>query len=232
MLDFLNNYFNNTSLKVKIELYLLPLFLFYLIYYGSFVLFVEETSKLETKVNLNEFENKKFDGSLLELYSKIETYAKEEKIFIVSMQKNKNIIDIKAKTTSIAMINFIYKIENINSFTKINYLKIEEESEDSLYLVDLKIDLNKFYIKEKNTYYKNSSINSSKSNISSKKINNYKINAIISDYALINGSWIKKYEYIDDYKIIDIGRDFVLLKNEDYEIRLELENEEYLKRIY
>ena len=182
MLDFLNNYFNNTSLKVKIELYLLPLLLFYLIYYGSFVLFVNEASKLETKVNLNEFENKKFDGSLLELYSEIETYAKEEKIFIVSMQKDKNIIDIKAKTTSTAMINFIYKIENINSFTKINYLKIEEQLEDSLYLADLKIDLNKFYIKEKkekNTNYKNTSINSSKSNISSKKINNYNINAII-----------------------------------------------------
>ncbi|MGE0052316.1 MAG: hypothetical protein AB7S49_12415, partial [Arcobacter sp.] len=58
-----------------------------------------------------------------------------------------------------------------------------------------------------------------------------KINAIIADYAFINNIWVKKNEKINGLELIKIQRNFVVLKNENEEIKLELLNEEYLKKL-
>ena len=60
----------------------------------------------------------------------------------------------------------------------------------------------------------------------------YELKAIIADFAMINNTWIKKDEYIDNFKLINIGKNFVFLENEEKEIKLEITNEEYLKKIY
>ncbi len=57
----------------------------------------------------------------------------------------------------------------------------------------------------------------------------FRINAIVDDFAFINETWIKKNEKIEDYKLIKIDRNFVVLSNESNEIKLELLNEEYFK---
>ena len=71
MLNQLNNKFINLSLKTKIEFYLLPLLLLYLIYYSFQNLINSEIDEIKNSVNISQFENKKFDGSFLELFNQI-----------------------------------------------------------------------------------------------------------------------------------------------------------------
>ena len=60
----------------------------------------------------------------------------------------------------------------------------------------------------------------------------YELKAIIADYVLINDIWIKKNENLNDFKLIEINKDYVLLQNDEKILKLELANEEYLKNIY
>ena len=56
------------------------------------------------------------------------------------------------------------------------------------------------------------------------------LNGIVHNYALLNGNWIELNGIIDTYRLIKIDRDFVLLKSDNKEIKLELNHEEYFKR--
>jgi hypothetical protein len=57
------------------------------------------------------------------------------------------------------------------------------------------------------------------------KDSDFKINGIILNYAFINDTWVTINDVINEYKIIKIGKDFVLLRNEDSEIKLEIIDE-------
>jgi hypothetical protein len=227
MLNFLNNRFTNSSLKVKIELYLLPLFLLYLIYYFLFDSKNNNESKnVQSKINIQDYSNKIFKGSFLELFRNIEKYANDENIIIKSINENKNIIQIKGKANEYQILKLIKNIENINNFTKIDSLIIFNNKDSNLCFFDMKVNLNKFYIKKQN---KN---NNQKILTNISKIEkSYKVQAIVSNYVFINKKWFKENEMIDDFKLIEINRNYVLLKNDEKELKLELLNEEYLKRI-
>jgi hypothetical protein len=227
MLNFLNNRFTNSSLKVKIELYLLPLFLLYLTYYFLFgSKNNNESKKLQSKINIQDYSNKVFKGSFLELFRNIEKYAKDENILIKSINENKNIIQIKGRANEYQILKLINNIENINNFTKIDSLIISNNEVSEIYFFDLKVNLNKFYIKKINKDI-NQTIIINKEEIEK----SYKIQAIVSNYVFINKKWFKENEMIDDFKLIEINRNYVLLKNDEKELKLELLNEEYLKRI-
>ena len=79
MLANFKNSFENSSLKIKIELYLLPILCLVLLY----VVF-DDKKIVENENNQNSellnIENKKFSDSILELSSKIEEIAKNESI--------------------------------------------------------------------------------------------------------------------------------------------------------
>lgn len=227
MLNFLNNRFTNSSLKVKIELYLLPLFLLYLTYYFLFdSKNNNESKKLQSKINIQDYSNKVFKGSFLELFRNIEKYANDENILIKSINENKNIIQIKGRANEYQILKLIKNIENINNFTKIDSLIIFNNKDSNLYFFDMKVNLNKFYIKKQN---KN---NDQKILTNISKIEkSYEVQAIVLNYVFINKKWFKENEMIDDFKLIEINRNYVLLKNDEKELKLELLNEEYLKRI-
>jgi uncharacterized protein YyaL (SSP411 family) len=98
-------------------------------------------------------------------------------------------------------------------------------------IFDLKIDLNKFYIKKfekikKDNYEK---LIDTK-NIISK--NSYELKAIIADYVLLNDKCLKIGEKIDDFVLKEIKRNSIILINKKNEIELELRDENYLKSIY
>ena len=107
------------------------------------------------------------------------------------------------------------------------------------YLFDLKIDLNKFYIKriEKEKII-SQKILPKPEEIKTKKIeivkDNYELKAIIAEYVLVNDIWLKQGEDINGFKVDEIKRNSIVLenKNKDKKIRLELADEEYLENIY
>ena len=240
MLTYINNKFVNSSLKTKVELYILPLMILYLLYYFSSSLFVvEKPFVVKNKINLEEYKNKKFQGSFLDFFSNIEEKAKENNIQILSLNNKKNIVELKIQSPKEKLSLFIKQIENINKFTKITFITMYDKKDSNKYLFDLKIDLNKFYIKriEKEKII-SQKILPKPEEIKTKKIeivkDNYELKAIIAEYVLVNDIWLKQGEDINGFKVDEIKRNSIVLenKNKDKKIRLELADEEYLENIY
>lgn len=227
MLNNLNNKFINSSLKTKIELYLLPLLLLYLFYF-LFHFETKDDSSIQAKVDFDYSKNQ-FNDSFLDLFSNIEDYALKNQIVIKSITNEKKIVFLKAKSKIENIEKFIKKIENLNNFTKIKSFILNKDDENQ-YVFEIQIDLNKFYIKKIEKEVENQSQKTTLQINNSEKSKEYKISGIISEYAFINDIWLKKDENIDDLKLVKIEKDFVVLENENRKIILELNNEEYFKK--
>ena len=213
MLNYLNNKFLNSSKKIKIELYILPLLIFAFLYFFFLENSIKEESQLLPKIDFSEYDNKNFNGSFSELFSILEKLASKNKVLILTNNRVEKQILLKGKAKKESILEFIKEIENINNFTKIDSLVFTKDEVND-FEFNLKIDLNNFYIKDlKNK--KNKNFDEVKKD---KKIE-FKINAIISKYALINEKWIKENEKIENFILVKIEKNSVLLKNEFEEIK-------------
>lgn len=148
MLTYLNNKFNDSSFKIKIELYILPLMFFYLSYYLLINTNNEkESMEIRNSIDLSQYENKKFEGSFLELFSSIENSAKQLNMQVKSLNNKINIVELKVDGKKEDIAKLIKKIENINHFTQIDSINVYGKNSFDIYSFDFKIDLNKYYIK-------------------------------------------------------------------------------------
>ena len=227
MLNYLNNKFSNSKLKTKIELYILPLLIFYFIFY-SLQSTKEEIPKIESKIDINSYTNKEFKDSFLELFSTIEEFASKNQITILGLTNNKKIITLKAKTQLVNIEKLIKKIENLNNFSNIKLLTLTKEDLEN-YKVEIQIDLSKFYIKRIEEEVDIPLVEQNEEVTDIQENKEFKINGIILNYAFINDTWLTVNDVIDDYKLIIIEKDFVVLKNKNKEIKLELIDENSTK---
>ncbi len=228
MLNYLNNKFLNSKLRTKIELYLLPLLVLYFIFYSLISLKEEEIPKIESKIDINSYLNKEFKDSFLELFSTIEEFASKNQIIILGLTNNKKVITLKAKTQLINIEKLIKKIENLNEFTNIKLLTLTKEDFEN-YKVEMQIDLSKFYIKKIEEEIDSSIIEENEKVADIQENKEFKINGIILNYAFINNTWLSINDVIDGYKLVIIEKNFVVLKNKNKEIKLELMDENYIK---
>lgn len=229
MLNYLNNKFLNSKLRTKIELYILPLLVLYFIFY-SLQSTKEEIPNIESKIDINSYSNKEFKDSFLELFSTIEKFASKNQITILSLTNNKKIITLKAKTQLLNMEKLIKKIENLNEFTNIKLLTLNKENLEN-YKVEMQIDLSKFYIKRIEEELDMSLVEQNEEVTNIQENKEFKINGIILNYAFINDTWLGLNDVIDEYKLIIIKKDFVVLKNKNKEIKLELIDENSIKNL-
>lgn len=231
MLNYLNKKFIDSSLKTKIEVYLLPLLLLYLCYFflGFNLNKNSENEEIKAKVDLN-YSNKEFKNSFLDLSSNLEEYASKNQIIIFTLTNNKKVFNIKAKANLIRIENFIKKIENLNNFSKIKTLTLNKVDLDN-YLFEIEVDFNKFYIKKIQKDGDTQEIKQKIMLTNDEETKEYKINGIISEYAFINEIWLKKNEKLDDLILTKIEKDFVVLENENKKIILELNNEKNIKNL-
>lgn len=225
MLNYLNNKFNSISLKSKIELYLLPLLLLYLVYF-LLSSTIKDSIDIKAKIKTDEYSNLEFKDSFLDLFSNIQDYALKNQIVISNISNNKKIVLIKAKANSESIKEFLKKIENLNNFTTIKYILLNKQDLEN-YSFEIQIDLNKFYVKK--LVKQKEDIKAKDEILNKREIFKYKINGIISDYAFINDTWLQKNEKIDDLVLTKIERNFVVLENENSKIILELNNENDIK---
>ncbi|MCT7519228.1 hypothetical protein [Aliarcobacter cryaerophilus] len=234
MLANFKNSFENSSLKTKIELYLLPillLFLFYVLFYNEKI---EENQNVQNSELLN-IENKKFTDSILELSNKIEDIAKSENLIIQKTQSQKEHIIVQLRGKRDDLLRFLEKVEEINSFTKIDFLSLKK-FENEIYLIDIRVDVSKYYLKNKKV---KDIINIEQEEISGTKEDEYKeeiivrpdfkINAIVGNNTFINGTWFELNDEVLGYKIETIASDYVILKNNKDIIKLEVNSIEYFK---
>ena len=234
MLANFKNSFENSSLKTKIELYLLPillLFLFYVLFYNEKI---EENQNVQNSELLN-IENKKFTDSILELSNKIEDIAKSENLIIQKTQSSKEQIIIQLKGKRDYLLNFLQKVEEINSFTKIDFLSLKKFGNE-IYLIDVRVDVSKYYLKNKKVKdiinIEQEEINGTKEDEHKEEIivrPDFKINAIVGNNTFINGTWFELNDEVLGYKIETIASDYVILKNNKDIIKLEVNSIEYFK---
>ena len=234
MLANFKNSFENSSLKTKIELYLLPillLFLFYVLFYNEKI---EENQNVQNSELLN-IENKKFTDSILELSNKIEDIAKSENLIIQKTQNFQEQIIIQAKGKRDNLLKFLENVEYINSFTKIDFLSLKK-FENEIYLIDLRIDISKYYLKNKKVKdiinIEQEEINGTKEDEYKEEIivrPDFKINAIVGNNTFINDTWFELNDEVLGYKIETIASDYVILKNNKDIIKLEVNSIEYFK---
>lgn len=218
MYKYLNDKFINSSTKVKIELYLLPLMILFLVYYWAFDNFAK-VNKIEENINIKPISfEKKFDENFLKFFSTIETLAKENQVFIKSISEKNSFVYLSGMASKDSFLQFIKNIENLNNFTKIDFFVLSLEVDSNNYIFDMRIDLNNFFIKEKQEKTK-------EYKVKVKTNHTLKLNGIVDEYALINGNWLQINEFIEGYKLISIDKNFILLKNENKKIKLELNHE-------
>lgn len=234
MLANFKNSFENSSLKTKIELYLLPillLFLFYVLFYNEKI---EENQNVQNSELLN-IENKKFTDSILELSNKIEDIAKSENLIIQKTQSSKEQIIVQLRGKRDDLLRFLEKVEEINSFTKIDFLSLKK-FENDIYLIDVRVDVSKYYLKNKKVKdiinIEQEEINGTKEDEHKEEIivrPDFKINAIVGNNTFINGTWFELNDEVLGYKIETIASDYVILKNNKDIIKLEVNSIEYFK---
>lgn len=234
MLANFKNSFENSSLKTKIELYLLPILLLFLLYVLFYNEKIEENQNTQNSELLN-IENKKFTDSILELSNKIEDIAKSENLIIQKTQSSKEQIIIQLKGKRDYLLKFLEKAEEINSFTKIDFLSLKK-FENEIYLIDVRVDVSKYYLKNKKVKdiinIEQEEINGAKDDEYKEEIivrPDFKINAIVGNNTFINDSWFELNDEVLGYKIETIASDYVILKNNKDIIKLEVNSIEYFK---
>ena len=215
MLKSIENSFSTSSTKVKLQLFILPLFFiyFYLYFYtGNKSQFIaNENYKLDGLLN------KKFNKSYLELTKEIESYCDLKKIKIDSIDYKKKNLLIKGRSSLVKIKSLITKLETINNYSNINLLNILKTEKKNEYTFEINTEFKKYYIKDKET----------KSKIIKPKIrNNFKLKAIVSNHVLINNKWYTINEKVGKYKITKISENNVLLKYEKKDLNLKLHKDE------
>ena len=234
MLANFKNSFENSSLKTKIELYLLPILLLFLCYVLFYNEKIEENQNVQNSELLN-IENKKFTDSILELSNKIEDIAKSENLIIQKTQSSKEQIIIQLKGKRDNLLKFLENVEYINSFTKIDFLSLKK-FENEIYLIDVRVDVSKYYLKNKKVKdiinIEQEEINGAKDDEYKEEIivrPDFKINAIVGNNTFINDTWFELNDEVLGYKIETIASDYVILKNNKDIIKLEVNSIEYFK---
>ena len=206
MFKLIESSFINSEAKIKIQLYILPIFVIYFYFY-----FMDnKTNSIHlpnaNTINLNSFLSKKFDGSYLKLVKDIEDFCLSSKIKINTIDYNKNNLLIKGKTTLKKINRLIIELENINNFSKLNSLDIQKTTNKNQFTFDINTEFKKYYIKTKKV-----------EEIKVKKISAIKFNlkAIVSNHVLLNSNWYTLHDVVEKYKIIKIEKNLVILRYKD-----------------
>lgn len=216
LLSYLENKFSLLKLRTKVELYLLPLLIFYLFY---FFFETNEDMKVQTKSNIETFSHKKFQGSQFDIIKKIELYSLNKKIFLSKIEDKKGVIFINAISSLNKIKPFLLMIENLNNFTQITSFNMKRDK--NKFNLKITISLNNFFIKKIKLEKK----------IKEKK--SIKIIGIIDKYVFINDKWFTLNEIIDDKKIIKIDNKYIELEDKNKnKIRMEFKNEKFTQYPY
>lgn len=215
LLKLANKKFSSCALKVKLQLYLLPLLILVLI----FVLYKEDKSlKIPsfTEIKTN------YRFSSIDLISKIEAYTKNNNIQISTINIKDKTINISFKSKEKQMKKFLFFIENIDknsSISSFEFRKEENMKYKNFLKANLKIDFKKTYNKK----LQNEKV------IKKEKNTKPILKAIVYDYAFLNNKWRIKGEEFLSYKIVKIDRNRVLLEKNKKIIELKVYDENSFK---
>ena len=199
-LSKLNKKFSQLAFRIKVELYLLPFIICYLIF---FIYKNEQepyvSNNLDIIRNIQIIENKKFNQSFVKILKKLDNFFHTNKIKINSIISNNKSItyDLNIKKEKFLLLS--WHLEQINKFSAISSFEFNEKH------LFITITFQKFYFKKPIFL---------KERISSLffKQDKFFIEAIVGQMVFINNKWLKLNDYINKYKIVRINKDHIYLQ--------------------
>ncbi len=206
LLKLLENSFHSLNVRVKAELFLLPLLLIFLIWNLFFKI---ESIEEEYLVSRADISNLKMKDTLIKIIEDIEKFCKENAILIKEIKTQNRVLKIVVEAPLKEQLYFIKYIEDYNIFSKINLLK---QNKKKLFL---EIVFDKLYLKPKIEL---------KSRIEKldERLNSFILFAIVNKKAYINKRWLSLNQSIESYKLIEINSNSVVLSNKYKKIVLRL----------
>ena len=200
------NYFYNLSFFQKVELYLIVVLLYGVVWYKKDDIFQPKYTQIKT------IHHQYSKPSNIKLVNLVEKYNKQFQVNIynITFRNNQLTITFKAK--------FIDTINLINLYQKyfiIDYLILK--SKDNSIETELTIDISQIY--NPNQSYQNISIPNPfiEYKVRKKKVKHFKpikILAIVDNSILVENRWYKKGDIVYGvYKIINIKLNTVILRN-------------------
>ena len=223
MLKSIINSYCKSSSKVKLQLFILPLFFVYFYLY----FYVDYNTKLirSNEYNLESLKNKKFNKSYLKIINDLQKYLASSKIKIDFIDYKNNNLLIKGKTSILKIKDLINKLENLNNYSNISLLNISKTKNLNIYNFEINTEFKKYYLKKKQKKV-SSEIKPKKVEKEIRKTNNkLELKAIVANHILINSTWYSLNDEVADYKITEVQKNRVLLTNKDKKINLRLHHE-------
>lgn len=206
--------FIKDNLKVKFQLFLLPI-LIIILFFNTY-----NFDKKEVLFKSINYDKLKMKSKILEIVQEIDIFCKQQNIKINKIKSKRNSIYLNTNISLMKIGTFVHFIENINNFSNILNFKLTAIN-DKFVNLDLHIDFSKYFLKklDKKLFLQK---------IQTEKINSLKLKAVLNNYAFINNSWYKKNDVIYGLKLVSIKKDTVILKrnNKTYKIGI-FENENF-----
>ncbi len=215
LFKLLENSFDNLNSRVKLELFLLPLFLIFLIW-NLFFTIEHLEHKNDSFTNKIDIYNVKMKETFVKIIEDIEDFCKQNNILIEEIKVQNKSLKLLVKASLKEQLYLIEYIEKYNSFSKIDLLKNRDES------LFLAINFDKIYSKPKIEL---------KSRIAKLDIqqNDFTLFAIVNKKVYINKKWLRLNDSIFSFKVIQINKDSVVLANKYKKIVLRLDKNENIQ---
>ncbi|AXH13008.1 hypothetical protein [Halarcobacter bivalviorum] len=218
LLNHLEDSFEKSSLKVKIELFLFPLILAFLFFY---ILKNSEDNYTGNTFSGNIFiQKKQMDKSYIELIKDIENYLSKNQIELINISNFNEKIQMELSSQLVKSLKFLNFIENYNNFSKIESIKIDNTK------VYLNLNFQQSYVKKENKNIEEQLKFLEEYEEYTKKL---ELKAIVGKMVLINDKWLTIDEKINNsFTLLKINKDSVILEKEKIEFELRLYKNESL----
>jgi hypothetical protein len=207
MLGEIKNKFENTSIKIKVELYIFPILLLILVF--SFLEF--DVKKIEN-IDYEKVFSKKYNASFPLLIEEIESFSSKNNINLSYISNEKKNINLKGIASLKNIKNLVHKLDYINSYSEIKSFNIQRK--EKKYFFDISLSFDKFFVKKKQKLEV------------VKKQKKLKLFAIVQNNVLINNKWLVRGDKIDSFTLFEIGKNHVRLKSKNKNLVLKVYKDE------
>ena len=199
VLKYIEDSFNSFNLRMKIELFILPLLILGVL---AFLITKPTMKKSYNKTDMfSKIQTLQMNEKIVTVIKNIENYANENSIKIKSMSSSQNNIKIELYANKKEQIRFIKFLEDYNSFSKIKTLFIKQKD------LSLELSFKKIYLKEQ------IDLENRIAKLEEKKDINLKLQAIVGRKVLINDKWLEINSIFNEYELIKINTNSVFLDN-------------------
>ncbi len=212
VLRYIEDSFNSFNLRMKIELFILPLLILLTLIFFTTKPITQKSISNNSNI-LNRMQKLQMQEKIVNIITNIENYANINSLKIKSMSSSNKSIKIEVLANKKEQIKFMKFLEDYNNFSKIKTLLINQKS------LNIELSFKKIYLKEK------LDLRNRIEELQERKNINLKLQAIIGKKVLINNKWLEVNKTFNEYEIVKINRNSVFLHDGFEIIELKIYNE-------